>query len=130
MFVRKALRLFSLGNFLLIATILLILYMGSSFVHQINTYLQRRDESDQMKQRLEAAHQEEVLLQEELEYVQSAEAAEAWARENGWAKADEVAVVVVAPPAGLADQESNDLETVAPPRSPPELWWDLFFGER
>lgn len=129
MFVRKALRLFSLGNFLLIATVLLILYMGSSFVHQINTYLQRRDELDQMKQRLEAAQEEELLLQEELEYVQSDEAAEAWARQNGWAKSDEVSVVVVAPPASLSDQPGNDLEAVAPPPSEPELWWDLFFGE-
>ncbi len=129
MFVRKALGLFSLGNFLLLATVLLILYMGSSFVHQIGTYLQRRDELAQMEQRLEAARQEEILLQEELEYVQSAEAAEAWARQNGWAKSDEVSVVVVAPPASLSERESNELEAVETPRSEPELWWDLFFGE-
>lgn len=130
MFVRKALRLFSLGNLLLIATGILILYMGSSFVQQIGTHLQRQEELDQLERRLETARQEEILLHEELEYVQSAEAAEAWARENGWAKSDEVSVVIVAPPADLDQQEGGNLEGDDSPRSGPEIWWDLFFGER
>jgi cell division protein FtsB len=130
MSVRKTLRLFSLGNLLLIATGALIIYMGSSFVHQIGTHLQRQDELDQLEQRLEMARQEETQLQGELEYVQSPEAAEAWARENGWAKSDEVSVVVVAPPADLAQQEGDSLQGGDGPRSGPEVWWDLFFGER
>jgi cell division protein FtsB len=130
MFVRKALRFFSLGNFLLLATVSLVIYMGSSFVQQIGTHMQRQDELDQLEQRLEAAQQEEIMLQEELQYLQSDEAAEAWARENGWAKSDEVSVVVVAPPADLSPQEGNDLEDVDTPPSVPEVWWDLFFGER
>jgi hypothetical protein len=129
-FVRKALRLFSLRNLLLVATGVLVLYMGSGFVQQIGTHLQRQDELDQVEQRLEAARQEEILLQQELEYVQSAEAAEAWARENGWAREDEVPVVVVAPTADPRQQEGSDLEGDGSPRSGPDVWWDLFFGER
>jgi cell division protein FtsB len=128
--VRKALGLFSLSNLLLIATGLVILYMGSSFVQQIGTHRQRREELDQLEQRVETARQEGILLQQELEYVQSAEAAEAWARENGWARSDEVPVVVVAPTADPYKQEGSTLEGDDSPRSGPEIWWDLFFGER
>lgn len=130
MFVRKTLRLFSLSNLLLIATGLLILYMGSSFVQQIGTHLQRQEELEQLEQRVETARQEGILLQQELEYVQSVEAAEAWARENGWARSDEVPVVVVAPAADPYQQEGANLEGEDSPRSGPEVWWDLFFGER
>ncbi len=130
MIVRKVLRVFSLGNLLLIVTGVLILYMGSTFVQQASAHKQRQAELDQLEEGLEAARQEEALLEEQLQYIQSPEAAEAWARENGWAKTDEIAVVVVAPQAEASQQEEQHPEESDSPASRRASWWDLFFGER
>lgn len=130
MIFRKALGVFSLGNLLLVVTGVLILYMGSTFVHQAGAHLQRQEELDQLEERLERTRQEEALLEEQLQYIQSPEAAEAWARENGWAKSDEVSVVVVAPPAEASPQEGQRAAEIDSPASRRQAWWDLFFGER
>jgi hypothetical protein len=130
MIVKKALRFFSLGNLLLVATGFLVLYMGSSFVHQAGAHLQRQEELDQLDQRLETARDEEALLERELLYVQSPEAAEAWARENGWARSDEASVVVIAPEAEAARQQEQNPQASGSPESRREQWWDLFFGQR
>lgn len=127
---RKARGFFSLRNLLLVVIGVLILYMGSSFVQQAGAHLQRQEELDLLEQRLEEARQEEARLEEELQYVQSPQAAEAWARENGWARADEVSVVVVAPPADASGQQSQELEEGDGSGSRHELWWNLFFGNR
>ena len=130
MIVRKALGFFSAGNLLLIATGVLILYMGSSFVQEAGAHLQRQEELDQLDQRLEAARQEGALLEEQLQYVESPEAAEAWARENGLTKEGEVSVVVVAPEADAIPQEGQGVQVEESPESRREVWWDLFFGSR
>lgn len=130
MIVKKALGLFSLGNLLWVVAGVLILYMGSSFVQQAGAHLQRQEELDQLDQRLEAARREEALLEEELQYVQSPYAAEAWARENGWARSDEVSVVVVAPAADASRQEAQNPQAEDSPDALREQWWDLFFGQR
>lgn len=129
MFIRRALGIFSVGNLLVIATVALILYMGSSFVQQIDAHLQRQEELHRLEQRLEAARDEEAMLQEHLPYVQSPEAAEAWARENGWAKSNEASVVVVAPTADASQVEGKDLEAGNSSGSRRGQWWDLFFGK-
>jgi len=130
MILKKGRGFISLGNLLLIATGVLILYMGSSFVQQAGTHLQRQEELDQLDDRLEAVRLEEALLEEELLYVQSPEAAEAWARENGWARSDEVSVVVVAPEGDASQREQQNPQAGDSPESRRELWWDLFFGRR
>jgi cell division protein FtsB len=130
MFFRKAFGFFSLGNLLLVATVALVLYMGSSFVQQIGTHLQCQDDLGQVEQREEAERQEQVLLEDQLERIQRDEAVEAWARENGLVKPGEVSVVIVAPPPDLVAQEEDRLEGDGSLRSGPEVWWDLFFGER
>jgi cell division protein FtsB len=129
MFFRKALGLFSLGNILRVATVVLVLYMGSGFVKQIGTHLQVQADLEQLEQRQEAARQENALLREELEYTQSPEAVEAWARENGMARSDEVSIAIVAPPASPDRQEGDDLQGDDSAPSGPEVWWSLFFGE-
>ena len=130
MIVKKVLGLFSLGNLLLVVTGVLVLYMGSSFVQQAGAHLQRQEELDQLDQHLASASQEEALLQEELLYVQSPEAAEAWARENGWARSDEVSVVVIAPEADASRQQDLAPQVGDSPEARREQWWDLFFGQR
>lgn len=130
MIARRARKFFSVRNVLLLVLGLLILHMGSSFVQQAGAHRQRQEDLDRLDRRLELARQEEKLLEEELEYVQSHRAAEAWARRNGWAKPDEVSVVVVAPPAVAVQQEGTDSEEGHDAGTYRELWWDLFFGRR
>jgi cell division protein FtsL len=130
MIVKKTLGFFSLRNLLLVVTGVLVLYMGSSFVQQAGAHLQRQEELDQLDQQLAAALREEAQLEEELLYVQSPGAAEAWARENGWARSDEASVVVIAPEADASRQEEQDPRVGDSPESRRQLWWDFFFGER
>jgi hypothetical protein len=60
--------------------------------------------------------------------VSSDDAAEAWARENGWARPDEVLVVVLAPEGETeANSETSPAEDAGPATSR-DSWWDLFFG--
>lgn len=124
--VRKAL---SLRLFPLILMGIVILYLGASFVRQASVSHQRREELRQLEQEIAAAEQESTDLQERLTYVQSPEAAEEWARENGWAKQDEVSVVVVAPAARSSPDDTPGAIEESKPGSTREAWWDLFFGE-
>jgi cell division protein FtsB len=105
-----------------------LLYLGWGFVRQVGVNHQRREELRQLEQDIETAQQEVVKLEERLGSVQSPAAVEAWARENGWAKEDEVSVIVVAPPAqpppAVEAAPPKDVET----RPTREVWWDLFFG--
>ncbi len=119
--------------FRLIALILMglvILYLGVGFVRQASVSHQRRLELGRIERDLAAAQQVNAQLQERLTYVQSPEAAEQWARENGWAKEDEVSVVVVAPIAQPSQSSPPGSTEEAKPNSNREAWWDLFFGER
>ncbi len=107
-----------------------ILYLGVSFVRQASASYQRREELRRIEREIEAAQQKNAWLEERLEYVHTAAAAEEWARENGWAKEDEVSVVVVAPSAQSSPDTSQDAKQIAGPISTREAWWDWFFGQR
>lgn len=125
--VRKAL---SFRLFPLVLMGIVILYLGASFARQASISHQRREELREIEAEITAIETENVGLQERLEYVQSPEAAEEWARKNGWAKQDEVSIVVVAPSAGSSPSDMLGTQEEPKPGSNREAWWDLFFGER
>jgi hypothetical protein len=108
----------------------ILLYLGADFVQQANASRQRQEELDRLERRIAAARQEQESLKELLTYVQSPEAAEAWARDVGWAQPDEVSVVLVAPPADTSLDVESQEAAEAKPDSYRASWWDLFFGER
>jgi ribosomal protein L16 Arg81 hydroxylase len=108
----------------------ILLYLGADFVQQANASKLRQEELDHLEQQIAAARQETEVLQESFQYVRSPEAAEAWAREAGWAQPDEVSVVLVAPPADARFDVEGQEETAAAPDTYRIGWWDLFFGER
>ncbi len=125
--VRKAL---SFRLFPLVIMGIVILYLGASFARQASISHQRREELRELEAEIAATESENVDLQERLEYVQSPEAAEEWARKNSWAKQDEVSVVVVAPSAHSSPGDTRGTQEEPKPSSNREVWWDLFFGER
>jgi hypothetical protein len=127
---RKARRAWSLRHLLLIMMGAMILYLGAGFAQKVGLSLERRDDLRLLEEQIVMAQQQEAALAVELEYMQSAAAAEAWARENGWAREDEVAVVVVAPPSAAPLSSRGGLRTGLEPSSIREQWWDLFFGRR
>jgi cell division protein FtsB len=122
-----------ISSFRLILTVVVgtvILYLGYGFVRQTGVSHQRREELGQIERDIAVAQQKNAQLEQDLTYVQSTEAAEEWARSNGWAKEDEVSVVVVAPSGALSDDEELEPAQGVKPRSNREAWWDLFFEER
>jgi cell division protein FtsB len=125
--VRKAL---SFRLFPLVIMGIVILYLGASFARQASISHQRREELRELEAEIAATERENVDLQERFEYVQSPEAAEEWARQNGWAQQDEVSVVVVAPSADSSPSDTRGTTEEPKPSSNREVWWDLFFGER
>jgi len=126
----RARRVFSFRLILTIVVGTVILYLGYGFVRQTGVSHQRREELRQIERDIAVAQQENARLEERLTYVESTEAAEEWARTNGWAKEDEVSVVVVAPSGELADDKGPEPAQGVEPRSNREAWWDLFFEER
>ena len=89
---------------------------------------QRRAELESLRQQIAAAEEQQTRLKEQLEYVQSGEAVDAWARQNGFAKPGEVPVVVVAPPGDASPRADEGSEEPVAPSSFRETWWNLFFG--
>ena len=105
-----------------------LLYLGWGFARQARVSHARREELLTLEQQITAAQQEKANLEEDLVSAQSPGAAEAWARQNGWAKEDEVSIVVVAPsgqPSPGVNQAQPGDSTPGPQR---EAWWNLFFG--
>lgn len=127
---RKAYRAWSLRHILLILMGAMILYLGAGFVQKVSVSLERRGELRLLEEQIAMAHREEASLEAELEYMRSAAAAEAWARENGWARENEVAVVVVAPPSVAPASTGGGPGTGLGSSSIRDQWWDLFFGRR
>jgi cell division protein FtsL len=105
-----------------------LLYLAATFVMRAGVSLELREKLRDIEQRIVAAEQTNTQLDARLEYSSSDEAAEQWARENGWAMQNEVLVVVLAPEAGSAPRDG--LRQEATPASNRDSWWDLFFGER
>lgn len=106
-----------------------IFYLAVSFVMQMGTSLELRDKRHRIEQEIAAAEKANAELEARLQYVSSDAAAEEWARENGWARQDEVLVVVLAPEAGSSPQDERQQGDQVNPVSVRDSWWDLFFGQ-
>ena len=106
-----------------------LLYLAANFVMQAGERLELRDKLRRIEQDIAAAEEANLELKARLDYVSSDDAAEEWARENGWARSDEVLVVVLAPESetspGVEGGPAKDVE----PGSNRDSWWNLFFGE-
>ena len=106
-----------------------LLYLVANFVMQTGERLDLRDKLHRIEQDIAAAEKANLELKARLDYVSSDDAAEEWARENGWARSDEVLVVVLAPESETSPGvESSPAEDVGP-ASKRDSWWNLFFGE-
>jgi cell division protein FtsB len=124
--VRRAL---PINQLLLLVMSFLILYLVVDFGRQVVSSRHRREELQQIEQSIQAAQQKTEQLKDRLLYAQSPQAAEEWAREQGWAKKGEVPVVIIAPassetPAAGAVPQANPVTS-----NPRQAWWDLFFAE-
>ncbi|HSJ58105.1 MAG TPA: hypothetical protein VLC95_13055 [Anaerolineae bacterium] len=113
--------------FLLMAAV--VVYMGAGFVRQTLVGRQQREVLDDVESQIDVALQEGESLRAQLEYGLSPQAAEEWARENGWGRTDEQIVIVVAPPADPAASEEEASGQPLTPESRRSTWWDLFFSE-
>jgi len=107
-----------------------ILYLVGSLVAQAGVRLELQDRLRAVEQELVTAEQENAVLADQVEYVSTNDAAEEWARDNGWARDDEVLVVVLAPDAEETPGDQRQLEEEIRPVSARDSWWNLFFGER
>ena len=106
-----------------------ILYLAGSFVMQTGASLDLRDKLRRIEQEITAAEKANSELEARLDYVSSDDAAEEWARENGWARSDEVLVVVLAPESEASPGDEPRQEGAVRPTSNRDSWWDVFFGE-
>jgi len=121
----------ALTRYLLLGLVgVLVVYVGSGFVRQAQVREQQRAELERIENEILAAQQEAAILEKHLEFVESPAAVEAWALENGWARPDEMPVVLVEPEgepaAGSGTQDGGATGLLAPQKA----WWDLFFGDR
>jgi len=113
---------------LLMAAVLL--YLAVTSILQTGVSLDLEDKVQRLDQDFTAAERANAELEKRLEYVSSDDAAEEWARQNGWARSDEVLVVVLAPEAGNSPGDRLQQDQEVTPVSNRDTWWDLFFGER
>jgi cell division protein FtsB len=113
-----------LVRILLILMGVLALYLLANFVRQVAISQQRRSELSELEQAIADAEQEALT------YAQSDAAVEEWARTIGWARPDEVSVVVVAPSASTSTGEEGRSQGGGGLALPRDAWWELFFGTR
>jgi cell division protein FtsB len=106
-----------------------IFYLAVSFVMQTGASLELREKRRRIEQEIAVAEKTNAELEAQLQYMSSDDAAEEWARENGWARQDEVLVVVLAPGAENALQDERQQDAQVNPVSVRDSWWNLFFGE-
>jgi cell division protein FtsB len=126
----KARKAFPLRLMIVLLLGLVLAWFGARFVQQVGVSLERRAELDQIDEEISIVQQETARLEDRLTYVQSPEAAEEWARGNGWAKQDEVSIAVVAPSTQPSPDGGAMPGDEARLGSNRETWWDLFFAER
>ena len=117
-----------ISQLLLILMGTILLYLVVNFGRQVAVSYQQGRELEQIQAKVSLAKEQNQVLLDYLAYAQSDSAAEAWAREQGWAKSGEVPVVVIAPStAEIPTLESPAQES---PASSRQAWWELFFGTR
>jgi hypothetical protein len=107
-----------------------LIYLAVSFIMQTGVSLDLEDKVQRLDQDITAAERADAALEKRLEYVSSDDAAEEWARQNGWARSDEVLVVVLAPEGGDSPGDRLEQDPEVRPVSNRDTWWNLFFGER
>jgi cell division protein FtsL len=106
-----------------------IFYLAVSFVMQMGTSLELRDKRHRLDQEIASTEKANAELEARLQYVSSDASAEEWARENGWARQDEVLVVVLAPESENSLQNEHQQDGQVNPVSVRDSWWNLFFGQ-
>jgi len=102
----------------------------ASFVRQVAISQQSQDELSELDQAIAVAEEKRAELRQDLTYAWSDAAVEEWARENNWAKPDEVSVVIAAPLASPPPGVESSSEGDGRPETPRDAWWDTFFGTR
>jgi hypothetical protein len=127
---RRVHRSLSSRFFLLFLLAGALLYLGLGFVRQASVNRQRQQELDQIEQAIGTAREELARWDAQLERAQSPQAAEEWARENGWAKEDEASVLIVSPSVHESPEVEGSAGEDAGPALPRDAWWELFFGSR
>jgi cell division protein FtsB len=125
--VRRAL---PISQFLLLVMGLLIVFLVVDFGRQVASSYERQADLEQVEREIQAARQQTQQLEARLIYARSSQAAEAWAREQGWAAPDEVPIVIVAPPEAPPSDTGASAEGDTALLSYREAWWAYFFGER
>jgi hypothetical protein len=123
-------RALPIHHLLLVLLAVVLLYLGADFGRQVVASYQRQEDLRRIEGNVESARQETQRLEARLDYARSSQAAEAWAREQGWAKADEVPLVVIAPPASASPATDESAVEDGGSLSNREAWWAFFFGER
>jgi len=118
------------NQILLILIGTLLLYLVVNFGRQVAVSYQRHQELGQVQSQASVAQSRTQELQEYLDYALSDGAAEAWARQQGWAKPGEVPVLIVAPSAAESSTTQNEPARAESPASYQQSWWELFFGTR
>ena len=121
---------FPAGQIVLALMAILVLYLAVDFGRQIIVSQQRRSELREVRAQIDNSLGRQVELKKQLEFGQSDAAAEAWAREQGWVKENEVPVVIVSP-AGAGDSATQGSRAGSPAAdSVLDKWLELFFGNR
>ncbi len=113
----------------LLFMVVLIVYLVVDFGRQVVLSRQRHDELRRVDTQIGVAIQEKEDLEQRYEWVHSSEAAEAFAREQGWAKEGEVLVVMVEPSVTAVPTPEPSPVVRQDADSTREAWWNLFFGE-
>lgn len=106
------------------------IYLAATCIVRTHDRLALRDRLERIEQEISVAEKTKAELKAQLDYVSSNDAAEEWARDNGWAREDEVLVVVLAPDAENPNRAQFQHEEQSVSSSSRDLWWDLFFGPR
>ena len=118
---------FPSNQIVLILMGILVIYLAADFGRQVIVSQQKKDGLSQVQAQIAASQEHQAALNAQLEYSQSDAAAEAWAREQGWVKAGEVPVVIVAPGA-LPGSEAQPDDNGSGSGTILKEWWNLFFG--
>jgi len=117
-----------ISQLLLILMGTVLLYLVVNFGRQVAISYQRGQELQQIQEKVGLAEERNQELRDYQEHAKSDSATEAWARDQGWAKAGEVPVIIVAPSA--AESPAIELPAQESPTSNRQAWWELFFGTR
>jgi hypothetical protein len=126
---RKLRVVFPSSQIVLILMGILVLYLAVDFGRQVIISQQYKARLLAVQAKKAAASDRQAALQDQYEYIQSDKAPSDWGRNLGWAKPNEVPVVIVAPDEASGSASPSDAGSV-PPDGNLNEWWELFFGAR